>query len=147
MILQVGTDASHVMHDVNTHVSQMLPRTDTRQLQQLRGAIGSTRNNHLPSGMSHFQPFRSPEFNAGRALSREQDAGGVGFGPDRQVRPALGHLQVGGGRAPAPLVLRGGLVVAAAFLLRAVEIRIEGDSSLLAGLQQRLGDLPLIRLV
>ena len=69
------------------------------------------------------------------------------LGLDGEVGAGLGHAEVGGGGAPAAFVLGCGLVVAAAFLSRSIEVRIVGDAGLLASLQQGFGDFPFVRLV
>jgi hypothetical protein len=68
-------------------------------------------------------------------------------GPDRQVGAGFGGLEVGGGGAPAALVLGGRLVVAAALLPGAVEVGIERNAGLLAGFEQGFGDFPFVGLV
>ena len=60
--------------------------------------------------------------HADRAAAFEHQARGQRLGRDAQVAPALRRLEVGLGRAAAPALVRGELVVAGACLLGAVEV-------------------------
>ncbi len=82
--------------------------------------------------------------NPGRALALERDPLRQRAGDHPQVRPVHHRMQIAlGGRATLA-VDRGGLVVADAFLVGAVEIRIGRIAEVVAGTDERLGDLVLV---
>ena len=102
-------------------------------MQQLRRSVGATGNDNFQTGFADLPFRRGLVFDSGCSALLDQHAGGVGVGPDRQVRRRIAEIGFCG--APAAFVARGGLVVAAAFLLGAVEIWVRGDAGLDASLQ------------
>ena len=91
--------------------------------------------------------MRRAILDADGAAVLDQHACGVSVRLHDQVRTIARRPQIGGGGAPAAAVVGGRLVVAGAFLLRAIEVRVARDAGLEAGLEQQLADFPLIRLV
>ena len=141
MVVQVGPDRRHVAHHRDAHVLQVLRRPQAGQQQQLRGAVGAAGHDDLAArACAVWRPSRRLIFDAGGAVALDQhDFGRMGAGADLQVGAGPRGVEIGLGGAPAPAVRRGGLVVAAAFLLRAVEVGVARDAGLLAGGQHRLG--------
>ena len=147
MVMQVGADGGHVADHCDAHVLQMLCGTKARQQQKLRRAIGTTRHNDLAARAGGLAALRGMEFDADRTVVLDQHARRMRAGADHQIGALACRLQIGLRGAPAAAVQRGGLVVAAAFLLRAVEVGIARDAGLHAGLQHRIGEFEATRLI
>ena len=147
VVVQVGADRRHVAHHVDADVLQVLRRSQTRQQQKLRRSVGAARDDDLAARARRLAALCGVEFDADRAVVLDQHARGVRAGADHQVGTLARRLQIGLRGAPAATVQRGRLVVAAAFLLRAVEVGIARDAGLHAGLQHRIGQFELARLV
>jgi hypothetical protein len=101
VVLQVLADAGQVVQHRHARAPQQAGGADSRTLQDLRRADGA-------GGKDHFRARRGlaglpalDEFDAGRALSLEQHAGGLRPRFDLQVRPAASGLEEALGRAPA----------------------------------------------
>ena len=147
MVVQVAAHGPQVAADRDAHGLQMIRRSDARQQQQLRRAIGAAGDDDFPTRMCCPRALRGLVFDTCCFVVLDQDLRGVGFGADDQVGPAAGGFEVGLGGGPAAPVVGGGLVVAAAFLLRAVEIGVAGEAGFLAGVQHRIGQFEAAGLV
>jgi len=109
--------------------AQFVPRPDARQQQQLRGAEGPGREDHLAGRLDHLAPAAHPCPDTLRVAAFQHDGFSVAAGQDGQVGPAGGRPQERhGAAAAAPVALRH-LVEPGAFLVDAVEVRVRRDAS------------------
>ena len=92
-----------------------------------------------PRARAVRRPRRGMVLDADRAVVLDQHARGMRAGLHHQIGALPCGMQIRLRRAPAAPVAGGGLVVAAAFLLRAVEVRIARNAGLHARLQHRVG--------
>ena len=147
MVVQVRSHRRHVADHGHAQVLQVLRRTQARQQQQLRRAVGAAGYDDFAPRPGGAAAFARVVFDADRAFVLDQHARRLGAGAHHQVGSLPRRLQIRLRRAPAPLVVAGGLVIAAAFLLRAVEVRIARDAGLHRSLQHRVRQLEPARLV
>ena len=75
VVLQIRTDAGHVMGHAQPQAFQMCARTDTGLHQQLGRTNGSGRNDHLPVGPHRLRgpALADHQLHADRPLAFEQD--------------------------------------------------------------------------
>ena len=133
MVLQVGADAGQVMHDRHTDRLQMIRRSHTRDLQQMRGVDRSARQDDLAVGTSLHGLAALLERDANATLAVEQQFRGNGLGFNPQVWPAARFLQECLCRRASPTAFAGHLRVADTFLLPSVQVVAEIEAGLLGG--------------
>ena len=132
MVVEVLADAGKIVDRRDADLPQMRGIADARQLQELRRIDGARRYDDLAVGMRRDDPAAALVFDAGGALSVEQDAAGEGPGRELHVPAAQGRAEIGVGDRPAGAVPHRHLHGAEAFLLAAVVVgrhRIAGLAS------------------
>ena len=144
MVLQILADAGKRVDDRNAELPQQRGRPDAGQLQQLRRL-------QRARGQDHFAPCASPSRRA-RPGDRRRPTPCVrrtGSGSrarrsrSRRLRPRSRGSQIRGRGRAAQAVARRELVVADAFLRRAVEVVVARNAELAAGLDDRFDQLVL----
>src|SRR3954454_5129837 len=109
----------------------MLPRTNARDLKQVRRVDGAARQDHLADSRHAAILAVLLERDADAAPAVKQQSGGKRPGLDPQILPALRLRQEGArGRAAQAAVARH-LTIADAFMLAAVEIPGQRNADLL----------------
>ena len=144
MILQIRTDTGLVDHDIHAVVAQHLGRTDARQVQQMRRADGSRRNNHLGSG------FGSKHLTRGVAIAHAGGAAlfdGDFFHQNPRLHDKVGAVQHGlqkaARRAVAAAVFLVDVEIGAAVVVAGVEILDAGNTGLFGGIDEAVEQIPL----
>src|SRR5215470_5589964 len=117
VVVQVGTDGSEVVRDLDTHLVQMVTRSDAG-------------DDHLALGPGDLHATRRAELDANSAAVLDDDSRRMRVRLDHQVPATSSRFQIGGRGAPsAPLADRC-LIVSGAFLRRAVEVAIARNAGL-----------------
>ena len=149
MILQVAADTGKVEQRPDADRVQVIGRSDARQHQELWRVDGAARQDDLAAAARDLVLALVTVAHAHRHVLVEDDALDLRVGDHVHVVPVArdGGMQVGARRAPALPVLLGDLVVADAFLDRAVEVRHALVTGLFAGREERIVDLERIGLV
>src|SRR5690606_13331112 len=120
MVLQSAADLCACTHDGNAKRRKVRPRTDTRKHEQLRRSDGSPRQDNLAACHRLADPAAMPILNRGGSPILEPDPLDQRTGQNPQV-PALARmLQVACGGAAATHAPHSHLIIAGAFLCRAV---------------------------
>ena len=122
-------------------------RADARELQQLRGVERAAGHQHLRAGRRGTADPVAQVLDARRALAGEQDARRVRARDDPEVGAPPGRAQIARRRAAPQSSAHRPLVVAEAFLGRAVEIRIAPVAAFLGGRQVGVGQRVRLRRV
>src|SRR6202021_794479 len=102
--------------------------------------VDPTRDDDLALGPRGLHAIRRAVLDPYRLTALEQDAGRMRLGRDGQVGAALGGAEISARRAPAPAVGGRRLVIADAFLGRAVEIVIGGNAGFARRLDHRVAE-------
>ena len=142
VVLQVFADPREVVNDVDPMVLQERSRTDTRELQQLRGADRSGRENDLRGGVDHGVFPVQAHLEAGRPSAVDADLLHLGVDQDAQVGTASDRAQKGLGGAPAPAPALVDVEIPASLVVAAVEIVGLRDSGLRGGIAKGVQNLP-----
>ena len=128
VILHALPDTGQVMRDRDAEIGQMLLRPDAGQQQQLRRVDRAAAQDDLARGAHGAKFAVLAERHAGGAAAVQRDALGQCIGDDAQIGPLHRRTQIADRGGATPAVARGELVVADAFLDRAVEVVIARDS-------------------
>ena len=134
------------MRHCNAVPAQLCGGADAREHQQLRRVEGSAAQGHFEPRADDLHHIAAPHFHAHRAPAFQHHAQRLGLGAYMQIGALLHYrMQIGRGGRTALAVLRAAmelrdLVVANAFLLRAVEVLVAFQAGLDAGLDECLGD-------
>ena len=145
VIVQVGADPRHFADHGDAEFVQQVGGAEAGKLQQVRRSVGAARDDHLAARACRAQSLRRAVFDADRAAVLDQHARGVSLGDDGEVLPVARRTQIGRGGTPAAGIVGGGLVVAGAFLLRAVEVGGARDAGLHRRLHHRAAERPDMR--
>ncbi len=121
---------------VDALLAQVVGRADAGEHQQLGRADRARREDHLGLGPGGLVAALAPVGDPGRPAALDQHPGHQGVGDDGEVLRPGGQVAVG--RAAAPAVPLGDLVVADPVLLGAVEV-VVGDRAAADG---RLDEVP-----
>ena len=132
-ILQVAADPRQVVRDADSVRARTIGRPDAREHEKVRRRKGARRHDGLPFG---GRAFAAHQFDAPRAASLHDDAGGLDAGPDLEVRPAPGRFQIGVPDARAPSLVDGHVEGAEPLPTIAVDIPGDGKTGLRAGLDE-----------
>ncbi len=141
VIVQVPSDAGQVVHDFDAQLRQFTAGAHAREHQDLRRLQGASGHQHFVVRADLLCLAVAPELDAGRSLPLEQDARGVRIREDREVLAAEVGCEVGLGDTEALAVPLRDLVGPDAFLLRAVEVVVDGKACLATGVDERLQGL------
>ena len=136
VVLQVAAHLGAVGHHGNAVLRQVLGRADARQQQQVRRVDGAAAEDDLAHRLHAMGGAVALHGHARGAAGGGGHAGGQRAGDDREVGARHRRLQIGAGGGPAQPVARGGLRAADAFLGRAVEVVVAGNT----GLHRRLDE-------
>ncbi len=133
------------MHHLDAVRGKLRLRPDARQQQKLRRVDRAAAQDHLAPRADAERQLVLDEIDPGRALALEADPLRQRTGDHPQIGPVHHRMQIAfrGRAAPAPR--RGGLVVADAVLRRAVEVGVVRIAEIVAGTDERLADLVLVR--
>ena len=143
VVLQVFADAFERVDDRNPESLQQRSGSDARKLQELRRLQRTCRDDHFAPDTDRLLAVALPIDDACRAPTVDHDSRRAGVRRHLQVRASPRGPQVRDRGRAAKAVPGRELVVARAFLRRAVEVRIARDADLAAGGDQRLDELVL----
>ena len=141
MILQVLADAGQCMHHRDAAVGQQRGVADARQLQQLRRLQPARREHHFVPCTDADRAAALRILDARCTAAYEQHTVHHRLGLDAQVGPASRRLQVRDRSRAAQAVARGQLVVARAFLCRAVEVVVARNADFAGAGDERVHEL------
>ncbi|EXI81973.1 MAG: hypothetical protein AW12_02746 [Candidatus Accumulibacter sp. BA-94] len=144
MVLQVLANPRQVANHRNAQCSQPRSIANAGQFKQLRAVHGTGGEDDFAAGQRRSFTAAPAILDGSGVSAGKADTGDLGTGEDPQVATLAGRLQVAGGRRRTPAAVRGELVVADAFLLRAVEIDSTGNAQGFAGGDDRLHQLVLL---
>ena len=131
--LDLARGADPVVRDADSVRARTIGRPDAREHEKVRRRKGARRHDGLPFG---GRAFAAHQFDAPRAASLHDDAGGLDAGPDLEVRPAPGRFQIGVPDARAPSLVDGHVEGAEPLPTIAVDIPGDGKTGLRAGLDE-----------
>ena len=144
MVLQVFAHAGQIMHHGNAVGTQLLSRPDAGQFEQM-GRIDhpgteddfALRTEDVPATRCAV----TADFHAGGHFAVKADAGHPRICQHGQIGAGQDVIEKRAGTVGAPALRRlRDLKEAATFLLRAVEIVVQGQARLTAGLDEGLAD-------
>ena len=144
MIAEVFADAGQVGDDRYAERAQALGRTDAGQLQELRRIERARRDDDLAAGESLLRLAAAQIVDAAGALAVEQNAGGERLRHDAQVGASARRFEIGGRGRRAHAAAHRRLVIAGAFLRRAVEIVVAAMTGFDGGVDEGLGERMLV---
>src|SRR5437868_2479490 len=136
MILQ-SLPHGQLRHERDAEALQLRPRTDARELQELRRIERAARQDHLALRVKGF----ARGTHARGAAAVEGNAGSERVDKHAQVRPLLRRAQVAGRGAAAAAAAYGRLIVPSAFLACAIEIGVLWDAERRGRVDERLAKL------
>lgn len=136
---QIAADIRRVVLHGNAMFSQMRGRPDARAHQQLRRVERACREDHLGARLDALAAARAHDVDAGRAHAVEAHAQHGGIGDQMQIRARLPIEIRARHRAALAAALRD-LIEADAFLTRAVEVVVGGETRFERGLHEALRD-------
>ena len=147
MVVQVRADAGQIGDDAHAVLAQQCGRPQTRELEDLRRADRTRREQHLtPCSQGLLACVREPHDHARRArraIARiESEPFDEGAGTDRQVRPLQHRPKERLGCAPAHAAPLIHLKIGVAEIVAAIELRDLRDAALLGGLAPGVENLP-----
>ena len=139
VVLQAAADARRIEHHVDAVLAQQFAWADAGQLQQLRRVVGAARDQHLPARLRRFQRAVLAILDAASpACRRTADRCASALVSIFRLRALARGTQICARRRATAAVARRGLVVAGAFLARAVEVVVAGDADLRRRLDERV---------
>ena len=143
VILQVAADARLVVHDGDAQLAEPVGRTDAGELQDLRRADRTGRQDDLAPGPRLEEPAVLPELDADGALAVEDHLLDQHSGLQAQVGAVEHGLQEGAGRGPAHTALLVDVEIADPGIVAGVEIRRHRNAHLRRRPGDGIQDIPL----
>src|SRR5215469_2086119 len=144
VVVQVGADRSEVVRDLDTHLVQMVTRSDAGQQQELWRAENAAGDNHLALGPSDLHATGRAELDANGAAVLDDDSCRMRVQLDHQVPATSSWFQIGGRGAPSASLADRCLIVSGAFLRRAVEVAIAWNARLHGRFDDCINDFVLV---
>ncbi len=135
MVLQIGTDARAVHFHLDTHVLQMLRRTDAGEHQQFRRVEGRGRNDHFAVCAYRLDGTLAFNLDACRAAIGDHDLARKAV-HERNIAALQSRPQIRVCRGPAATVMDRLLHQAEALLLRAIIVICQFKPGLCARLNE-----------
>src|SRR5262245_7641459 len=130
MVLQVLADALELMADLDAERREQVAGADPRQLQDLRGADGACREDHLAGGIHRSHRSLLAQRQAGDTRTIEEEALNQSARLDLEVLPVRNGVQEAPRRIPAHARALVHVEIAAALVVAPVAIVDLGDASL-----------------
>ncbi|PAV72392.1 hypothetical protein WR25_15959 [Diploscapter pachys] len=140
VIAQVLAHPRQLMPDGDTLGFELGSRADPREHQQMRAAEGPCGQQHFLARLQVYPSSLDQRLHASGAFALEHDAFDMGVGQHREVTALAHRFQECGGRAPAPAIADGHVVIADTLLPGTVEVFVENVSCTQGRLDEGFGD-------